>query len=212
MIGQKISQGFKRAFRLSKFKFQEENIEEIQNLLKDAQNSLKSSNIPETIHFCKKALTISKKSSLSISVYQLLYSVYMRNNDLNNALVLIDEALQNHPNSIELELGKGNTLLRMRQYVTAIRIFESIQSKSPNFPSLNLSLGTAYLKADCPGLAQEKFKDSVKYDPNCEPELTHIYLGLTYLKNGDQENFEKYINLSKTFNKEKAEGFIKALK
>jgi hypothetical protein len=67
---------------------------------------------------------------------------------------------------------------KLEQYPKAIRIFKQLVKTNPNFPTLYMNLGLAYLKQGDYEAAEQEFQRVVQMDPG--HINAHNYLGLVY--------------------------------
>ena len=119
-----------------------------------------------------------------------LYNLYIKQNQFNNALVLIEEVIKENDQILITYQDKANVLYKLKNYDESINECKSIIKLEPqNIKILNL-LGLCYLKKENFDLAKNTFLNALNIDQN--NIITLNYLGRLNHEIRNSKEAEKY--------------------
>ena len=119
-----------------------------------------------------------------------LYNLYIKQNQFNNALVLIEEVIKENDQILITYQDKANVLYKLKNYDESINECKSIIKLDPqNIKILNL-LGLCYLKKENFDLAKDTFLNALNIDQN--NIITLNYLGRLNHEIRNSKEAEKY--------------------
>jgi tetratricopeptide (TPR) repeat protein len=183
---------------------------ESSKLFFESNQSYREGDFKEAIYLSKKGLSLcDKESKISENLFQLLTFLYIHTNDLNNALIQSNEGLKLFPDSISIKMLQGNIFMKMKHFQTALSIFQSINEKNPNSPTIQYFLGLSNFHLKRWAKSLDHFLESLKLEPTYEPLSTNFYISQCYYSMGDHKNAEKYLNVAKSIDSEFISNILK---
>lgn len=142
---------------------------------KDARilTELGSSQLLGTVNRYKKAINYLLRAKEidpnEASIYLALGDVYIRNNDMNNALANYNKALSIEPTSPLAKIKIGNIYLRASNLNAARPYLDEAREIDSTFAPVYRELGELYTKAGQPNLAKTNFRKFLELSGNNIP-------------------------------------------
>ena len=162
----------------------------------DPANVLYQIHIQEAVYFSyldninQAELLITKASSLSSENPIILDNIKKIQNNNFESLKLMTNVYQN---SSDVNLSKGNSCLKDKDYKNAIKFYILSASKNGNFEAYN-NIGVAYLGLNKPKNASMYFKKALI--SNANPSYVYNNLGIIYFNANNLSLAIKYFNFA----------------
>ena len=151
----------------------------------------KMNRIDDAISLLEQANNYPAFFNNEFRLYQLAY-YYEKNKNYTKAVEYFKNVLVINNESVRSLLHLGIIFKTAKEYKKAFKCFRSILEIEPNNTVANYGLGRIYqIMNDHDDEAIEHYLHCVKTDP--KNIKSYVQLGITYLKNKDYKNAEKYL-------------------
>jgi superkiller protein 3 len=133
----------------------------------------------------QKALSLDPE--LPMANYNLGY-LYIEKNEMDKAIPFFEKELEINPGHTNSYIQLGRTYYKLKQYPKAISVLNKLLAKNPGNKKANDIIGHAYYDMGERQKALNKWRTSIKLDPQDIESGEHNVIGLLYDRKGFYHN------------------------
>ena len=152
----------------------------------DAEIQIKQGNLTEGIELLKKAI---EKDPDSLFLKRELATVYLQNKDDENALLVLEKIIKDHPADVRSLIIYGGIKQMRQETDAAIDAYEKVIAADPKQEKVYALLGGLYMEAGKLDQAEHVFKQMIENFP--DSYAGHFYLGKVFATQGKQKEAEQ---------------------
>lgn len=144
---------------------------------KQAKAALEKGDISRAQQFYEQLISAQKGSKTDILRYKIAYAETLRRvNKTDDALSAFDEILDEYPENLDAQEGRGLTLMAMGKATDAGRVFSDIMEKDgKRWRTLN-ALGILFVTKNMIPEAMAYYTEALKYSPDNPSVLNNVGL------------------------------------
>lgn len=110
--------------------------------------------------------TDEKTEDVTPQILQYMAYIYIQNEDFENAVKVVDDALKVNPENTDLLRAKADVIYQLGDKEEYKNIMKQIVSKDPNNPELLFNLGVSSAEIGEEDEALDYYNQTIKIDPN----------------------------------------------
>ncbi len=152
----------------------------------EAQLAKKKGNLDRSIVLLKNAIELDPES---VYLKKELTGLFLLQKDEHNALRLVEEILQNHPDDTDALITLGKIKQSQKKLDEAKEAYRRVLVKAPDKQNIHLLLGSIYMQENNLSAALELYREVVEKFP--DSYVGYFYVGRIEAKQGNLAAAEK---------------------